>query len=162
MSSRPALLSLCLTLLAPAAVRAQDAIFVVRHAEKADSSRDAPLSAQGHARAALLAEVLRESGVRAVFATEFQRTMHTAKPLADALALAVTSVPANDQAALIERVRTQRSGAVLIVGHSNTIPAILKALGCTARVEIADDQYGDLFVVVPKERGEPALVRLRY
>jgi broad specificity phosphatase PhoE len=154
--------ALCLSLLLPAAGRAQDAVFVVRHAEKADNSRDAALSAQGHARAALLADVLRNAGVAAVFTSEFQRTIRTAQPLADAMNLKVTTVPANDQADLIQRVRALRAGAVLIVGHSNTIPGILKALGCATSVELPDDQYGDLFVVVPKDAGGATLLRLRY
>ena len=152
-----------LTLLAASPARAQRAVFLVRHAEKADSSTDAPLSASGEARAAALAAMLRDAGVTAIYATEFQRTKKTAVPLADRLKLQVTTIAAADQTVLVTRVKQAGpDAAVLIVGHSNTIPAILTALGCTASIRIADDEYDNLFVVVPKEQGAPVLLRLRY
>ena len=39
------------------------------------------------------------------------------------------------------------STKVVIAGHSNTVPELLRAFGVTDRVEIPDDRYGDLFVV---------------
>jgi broad specificity phosphatase PhoE len=158
--------AICLTLgclLAAPPASAQEAIFVVRHAEKVDDSTDAALSPAGEARAAALARTLRTAGITAVYATEFQRTVRTAAPLADMLKLPVTTVPANDQAGLIARVRAAGpADAVLIVGHSNTVPAILKALGCTTPVAIADDEYDNLFVVIPRSQGAPTLLRLRF
>ena len=51
---------------------------------------------------------------------------------------------------------------MLVVGHSNTVPPILSALGCGEPVTIEGDEYDNLFIVVPKESGKAALVRLRY
>jgi hypothetical protein len=48
------------------------------------------------------------------------------------------------------------------VGHSNTLPEILAALGYTARVEIPSSQYDDLFVVTPSAKGPPSVVHLKY
>jgi hypothetical protein len=49
---------------------------------------------------------------------------------------------------------------VLVVGHSNTLPEILKGLGVTEPVTIGEDEFDSLFVVT---RGSPpAFVRLRY
>ena len=54
------------------------------------------------------------------------------------------------------------TGNVLIVGHSNTVPDLLKRLGIKDAITIADDEYDNLFVVVRRDVGEPTLIRLRY
>ena len=58
------------------------------------------------------------------------------------------NVAAASTAALIAKVRQHPNEVVLIVGHSNTLPAIIKALGGPA-VTIKDDEYDSMFVVVP-------------
>jgi broad specificity phosphatase PhoE len=153
----------------PAVVDAQKLVIVVRHAERADGGAGAAmmtgtpadplLSAAGEARAAKLAGMLAESGVTAIFATEFRRTQDTAKPLAAKLGLTAHVVKAADTSALLERLKTAHgSDVVLVVGHSNTMPAIIKGLtGDT--VTIPDSQYDDLFVLVPATR---TMSRLKY
>lgn len=145
---------------------AQAPIILVRHAERADAGAGAPamgadpsLSAAGHARAAALAEVLKDLGVTNIFVTEYKRTQETAGPLAKALNLSPTIVAAKDTERLVEHVR-QSTGAVLVVGHSNTVPDIIEALGVTAPVVIGDDDYDNLFIVVPGQ--EPRLLRLQF
>ena len=64
---------------------AQQAVIVVRHAEKADQTPDSALSAKGQARARALADLLRGAGVTHVITSEFLRTRQTAAPLATAL-----------------------------------------------------------------------------
>jgi len=51
-------------------------------------------------------------------------------------------------------------GNALVVGHGNTIPDIVKALGVDTPVEIADDDYSEIFVVTLN--GTPQLMRLHY
>jgi broad specificity phosphatase PhoE len=129
---------------------AQSTIFVVRHAEKAAAPRpdekDPELSPAGRARAAALAVMLKDAQITSVFATEFKRTQQTAEPLARALQINVTTVPASDTAALVAQVK-EADGNALIVGHSNTVPAILQALGSQQPVTIGDDEYDNLFVL---------------
>jgi broad specificity phosphatase PhoE len=60
---------------------AQSTIFVVRHAEKADATKDPDLSEAGRARAEALAKALRDAKIAAIYATEFKRTQQTAAPL---------------------------------------------------------------------------------
>ncbi len=143
---RPVLLGLCL-LVAPTAF-ANPILFIVRHAEKAGGAetKDPDLSHPGQRRAEWLAATLKEAGITAVFATEFKRTQQTAEPLARAVHLSVTTVPANDTAALVAKLR-ETPGNALIVGHSNTIPEILKALGGTTPVTLGENDYNDLFIV---------------
>ena len=49
---------------------------------------------------------------------------------------------------------------MLIVGHSNTVPDVLKRLGVQGDIAIGDMEFDNLFVVVRPAAGEPTLVRL--
>jgi broad specificity phosphatase PhoE len=141
--------------------RAQEMVFLVRHAEKADASRDPVLSQKGEARARALAALLRDAGVTAVWATELRRTQLTAKPLADARRLPVRVQAADDSAGLVAQVRKQQPrGRVLVVGHSNTVPEIAQAFGVREKIALSDDEYDALFVIVPGPGGA-RLLRLR-
>jgi broad specificity phosphatase PhoE len=144
--------------MAPSVAEAQ-MVIVVRHAERADGGTAAPgtamtgandpeLSAAGKARAQALAAMLKDAGVTAIYTTEYTRTKDTAAPLAAALKVTAEIVSARDQAALITKIKAHTSGAVLVVGHSNTVPAIIKALG-GADVSLAETEYDSLFFVAP-------------
>ena len=103
--------------------------------------------------------MLRDSKISVIYTTEFKRTQQTAAPLAKALGLTVTTLPAENQAALVGKLRTSTATS-LVVGHSNTILDIIKALGITEPVNIPDSDYDNLFVVVLGEK--PCLIRLHY
>jgi phosphohistidine phosphatase SixA len=134
-----------------ATASAQEAVFVVRHAERLDDSSDSPLSAEGHARASRLAAQLRDARITAIFVTQYVRTVETAKPLADRLGLTLQQTPAAATPDLLAKLRALGPhDRVLIVGHSDTVPVILKELGSTESVTIPADQYDDLFVVLPR------------
>jgi broad specificity phosphatase PhoE len=142
---------------------AQEAVFVVRHAERLDSSTDSPLSAEGQARAARLAQMLQDARVTTVIATEFKRTQDTAKPLAALLRLPVQQVAATDLEGLLVRLRAAGPrGRVLVVSHSDRVPAILAALGYKEEVAIASTEYDSFWMVVPGNSKEPLVVRLHF
>lgn len=156
---RGAIVALAAALLVvPALASAQQLVYVVRHAERADGGTpppsmtgpaDPPLSAAGKARAEKLAAMLGVSGISAIYTTEFIRTQQTAAPLAAALKIAPTVIASGDAAGLVARVKSDHPrDIVLIVGHSNTVPAIVKAFGGPT-VTIADDEYDKVFIVVP-------------
>ncbi len=163
------LIALGLGLAAAVPATAQTAVFVVRHAEKI-SAQDQRLSAAGRQRAERLARMLHDSGIAAIYATDTERARDTAAPLARALGLTVATYDtgasmkgAVDARPFVAALRKSHpSGVVLIVGHANTIPDLLKALGCAETITLADDEYDNLFVVVPKPDGTATLVRLRY
>lgn len=160
---RAAAVPLLLALLAALPVRAQEAIYIVRHAERADQSADSALSTDGTGRSFKLRDMLRDAGITRIFTSQLRRTIDTAAPLAAAVTVTPQQMPANDVAALAARVTA--SGAhdrVLVVGHSNTVPALLLALHVDAAIAIGDDEYGDLFIVVPRRDGGPVLLRLKY
>jgi broad specificity phosphatase PhoE len=150
------------------------AIFIVRHAERAPDApaagadrsmmapaNDPPLSQPGRERAAKLASMLRSADIKGIYVTEFQRTRQTAEPLAKALGIGAVVTRGNDVDGLMAKLR-EAKGNLLIVGHSNTIPDILKRLGVKGDITIADSEYDNLFVVVRPDGGEPSLIRLRF
>lgn len=150
-------------LVAQASAAAQDAVFVVRHAERADSSADSPLSDAGGARAARLGAILRDAGITQIYVTERQRTGQTAAPLAAALQLTPVALPSGATDALFARLRASAPhDRVLIVGHSNTLPEILRRLGVEAPVTIGDQEYDNLFIAIPGERAAARFLQLRY
>jgi broad specificity phosphatase PhoE len=154
------LLVLAVFVLFVSATAAQSTIFVVRHAEKAESGGNDPdLSEAGRARAESLAKMLKNANITAIYATEFKRTQQTATPAAKALGLALTIVPAKDTATLSAKLRDLHGNA-LVVGHGNTIPDLIKALGVETPVNIAETDYDNLFVVVIDEK--PRLLQLHY
>jgi broad specificity phosphatase PhoE len=162
-AARVPVVSLTLLLFAVAPALAQRAVIIVRHAEKVDQSADAALSAAGQARARALAALLAKAGVTAVYATQYRRTVQTVQPLADALGLRVQTRQADDSAGLVARLRSHHaSDVVLVAGHSNTVPEVLRLLGDTAPTTIADDDFGSLFVVVPRPGAAPVVLRLHY
>jgi broad specificity phosphatase PhoE len=144
---------------ASAASPAKGVIILVRHAERvqsASSTEDVPLTDAGRARAERLAALLANSDVKSIFVTRFRRTQETAKPLADLLHLTPSEESDTDQ--LVAKLRAHGGETVLVVGHSDTVPDVIKAFGGPP-VTIGDDQFGDLFVLVP---ATGALVRLAY
>jgi broad specificity phosphatase PhoE len=163
---RVAAIAAAVVLLLSGAAQAQQLIYVVRHAERADggagqmqSQTDPPLSKAGEARAAKLAAMLADAGLTAIYATEFRRTQDTVKPLAAKLGLTVLSNPAREGDALVAKLKKDHAAdVVLVAGHSNTIPALIKAFG-GGDISIRDDQYDDIFIIVPATR---TVSRIRY
>ena len=164
---RRLVLSVLFVTLVAAQAAAQNTVFVVRHAERADAgtsatptmATDPDLSDVGKARAESLAIALKDAGIKAIFTTEYKRTQQTAAPLAKALGIDVTAVPARDMPGLIDRVKTA-GGNVLVVGHSNTLGEVVSRLGVTETVKVGDHDYDNLLVVV--RSSTPVLVRLHY
>jgi broad specificity phosphatase PhoE len=133
-------------------------IVLVRHAERVQSAMtdDAPLTDAGKARAERLATMLAKSDIKAIFVTRFRRTRETARPVADLLKL--TPIEESDTDQLVAKLRAHGNENVLVVGHSDTVPDVIKAFGGPT-VTIADDDFGDLFVLAP---ATGALTRLAY
>jgi broad specificity phosphatase PhoE len=155
---------LCLAMtLAPSVSFAQKMVILTRHAERADGaatmgSSDPKLSAAGTARAEKLLAMLADANIAAIFTTEYTRTKDTAAPLAAKLKLTPEIIAAAQLNALIEKIKSHPDDTVFVVGHSNTVPMIIKALG-GPDVSIGDNDYDSLFFYVPATK---TLTRVRY
>ena len=143
-------------------------VLVVRHAEKAsDTARDPELSADGMARAEALLAVARDAGVTHIITTQFIRTRATAARVAAERGLMPEIVPATASVgehtrAVADAARRHAGGVVLIVGHSNTVPAIVAALGAPEPAAICDSEYDNLYVVQLVQGAPARLVQSRY
>ncbi len=140
-------------------------IVLVRHAEKQQTGDDPRLTADGEERATALAHVLGEADVHAVYATQYARTQDTAEPLARRLGLdvAVVSAEPSYPADMAEIIRKKHQGeSVVVVSHSNTVPAIIRELGAEPVPSIEEEEYDDLYVVTMTASGQVDLLALRY
>lgn len=151
-----------------ATVSAQAAVILVRHAEKATvGGADPSLSELGQARAKALAATLANANVTAIVTTTYKRTFETAAVLAAALNIPIEKVaieggtPAHVNA-IAAAVRKYSGGTVLVVGHSNTIPAIVTALGGPKVPDLCDANYATMFQLVPGKDGKASVVRSRF
>ncbi|MCI0432912.1 MAG: histidine phosphatase family protein [Gemmatimonadetes bacterium] len=167
-------LTWCLITLALAAApiasqETRTVVILVRHAERAaEPANDPGLTAEGEARAADLADRLADAGLSAIYSTPYSRTRRTAEAVAGRTGLPVRVVPiagnVDDHARdIADRILRENAGhTVLVVGHSNTIPVIARALGSPDPGSIADDEYDDLFIVIIGPRDTRQLIRARY
>jgi broad specificity phosphatase PhoE len=154
---------------ASAAFAQPSTIILVRHAEKAAAPADDPaLTPAGEKRAVDLVIALAHAHVDAVITTQYQRTQLTAKPLADMakigpmIVTAISDTKAHAEAVAAKAKSTPPGSVVLIVGHSNTIPAIIAALGGPRVPEICDPEYSKLFVLEYPASGPPRLIQTKY
>lgn len=145
-------------------------VVVVRHAEKAsDDPKDPTLSEAGQARAEALAKALQGLPLTAAYATQYRRTQLTATPAAKACGIAVTvreATAANDATYASDLAHEIRQGVpgsgYLVVGHSNTVPAIVKALTGVDPVPVADDEFDRLYIVTLPADGKARFVVAKY
>lgn len=169
---------------------------MTRHAERASDAANADLSPAGRERAEALAAIARAHAVRAVYTTDLCRTAQTGEPAARATGSPLRVVSTGSGAAGLDActpalsvpraaaggaapadvatdIRTRfAGGAVLVVGHSNTVPALIEALTgrspCPSLIPLDGRQrcfldeaaYGDVFVVHLPAAGD-AHVELR-
>lgn len=132
------------TLRAPGDVPVATTFVLIRHAEKAtDDPKDPSLSEAGRARATRLADALAAAPLRAAYATAYRRTRATAAAAAERHGIEVAiydaAIPAAEFAATLRR--THGDGTVLVVGHSNTVPAIAAALCACTVAPMREDEF---------------------
>jgi phosphohistidine phosphatase SixA len=172
MHRRAFLILTSLLLMAPVAVAAQTepvVVYVIRHAERADDgpnsgfmgdASDPPLSESGRARARLIAEMLSDAGVTQVHSTDYVRTRSTGEPTAEAAGLEIEAYDTSDLPAFAARLRTL-PGRHLVLGHSNTTPQLVEALGGDPGTAIEAMEY-DRFYIVTIASGTVSTVLLRF
>lgn len=119
-------------------------VVLVRHAERDLSGADA-LSSAGRKRAQLLARMFDGAGVSALFTSEFARTRQTAAPLAQTLGI-IPRVIASDFEAASDEIR-QAGPWSIVVGHSDSVPLLIAALGGPSNLRIEEDEFDRMFVV---------------
>ena len=137
-------------------------IFLVRHAEKVDASKDPDLSEAGKERALELAKVLRSANIEYIHSSDYIRTRETAAPIAKELGLKTEIYNPGDLEALVKKLR-DAGGNHLVVGHSNTTPSMVSLLGSDPGAEINEArEYDRLYIVMDFGDGKVSSVLMRY
>lgn len=134
-------------------------VFLVRHAERADDAGTDPamamhpvpqddpsLSAAGRERAMVLARMLRDVKLTRIYTTDYRRTRETVAPTSEATGLAVAIYDASDPEGFASQLR-MTPGRYLVVGHSNTTPALVEALGGDPGEPIGSLEYDRLYIL---------------
>jgi phosphohistidine phosphatase SixA len=119
-------------------------VVLTRHAEREPAGADPGLSVAGHKRAKLLASMLADSGIDAIFISQFVRTKQTATPLASHLGITPVVLP-SASADAVQAVMAA-GGRVLVVGHSDSVPELIAALGGPT-VSIGEAEFDRLFLL---------------
>ena len=137
-------------------------VFLVRHAEKVDASKDPELSEEGKERARDLVETLRSADIEFVHSSDFKRTRDTASPVAEAAGAKVETYDPRDLASIAKKLR-EKGGRHLVVGHSNTTPELTKLLGGAPGSEIDEKgEYDRLYIITIGKDGTTNSVMMRY
>ena len=163
-----AVLSMGVTRGATVAAAQPSVVILVRHAERATTpAADPGLTTEGTQRARDLATVLAGTHVDVIVTTQFKRTQLTAAPVAEKSGARSIIVPTGERRAHADSVAAAVRGvaageAVLVVGHSNTIPAIIAALGGPQLPDLCDAQYSNLFVLVYAGTAPPRFIQSGY
>ena len=151
--------------------QATTTMIFVRHAEKAAEPADnPPLSAAGRQRVAELTRQLVDAdvvaGIDAIYVTNTARSEQTAEPLARRLGIDMQYYETDpvDNEAIVDRMVADNKGKIiLVVGHSNTLPALIADLGASKNVPpIAENEYDNIYLVSIPWFGKTKTIRLRY
>jgi phosphohistidine phosphatase SixA len=120
--------------------------YVMRHLHKAEGSADPGLSAEGRRQAQLLVNRFGDQPPAVIYVTNTRRARETAEPIATKLQLEPRVYDPRDTAGLVSDLMKDPNPA-LIIGHSNTVPEIVAALGGTRPLPIAETEYGTIYRV---------------
>ena len=162
MKPKSFLMALGATVMLALPATSQEMAFVIRHAEKEATGEDPALTAAGRGMAQDWSRMLTGSGVKVVMNTNARRSRETGNIIATALGVEQVEVPMADIAGLFDLLTFDYDQqAVLIIAHTETIPAILSRMGVREKVEIEDDDYRRLFLVTPAANHSATLVKLR-
>jgi len=145
----------------PRGVSAQPSLVVlVRHGEKQPAPADDPsLSEAGVARARALDAALAHAVPSTIVVSTRKRTVETAAMVQQRVKVTPTVIPLDGQhVTQVAAAVMKATGVVLVVGHSNTIPAIVNALAGTKLPDICDASYATMFLVTPAAGGAKAHV----
>ena len=128
--------------------------FLVRHAEKNLTDKNPSLTVEGQERAEELARFLQEVPIDAIYSTDYKRTMETAMPTAKAKNIPIETYDPSDLAAFVASVQRPSSNKkILIVGHSNTTPALINIFTSSNQYsDLSEKQYDNMYILSSVDR----------
>lgn len=138
-----------------ASAQQKKTIILVRHAEKSATGTpvdmakgDPELSPEGRERAERFARAVKKYRPQEIFATDYKRTRQTAEPIAKMRRKEVQTYDPAKQPDLAEKIMTSKTERFVIVGHSNTTPALANLLiKKDVFKQLPDPEYGVFWVI---------------
>ena len=129
-------------------------IILLRHAEKDTTQQtvtvnaNPPLTAVGEARANKLIMVLNAYQPDIIYSTNFTRTKATVTPLANKLGREIVIYDAKDLVKFAAELEAQKCKTMVVVGHSNTTPALVNLLIKQSKYkDLPDSVYNKFWIV---------------
>mgnify|MGYP005991238847 CR=1 FL=1 len=133
-------------ILAPAISAQEFTLYLTRHAEKQPEQKNPNLTSCGSLRAQHLAEMLSLAKIKHVYSTPYNRTLETAAPTAKALGLGIKQYSPKVLEQFAITLLKEKENA-LVVGHSNTTPALASFLTGEEIEMIDEKEYQLLFQI---------------
>lgn len=129
-------------------------IYIVRHAEK-ETGKDPVLTAAGNTRAGDLMRALKNESIQKIYVSRTQRSQMTGDSMRIQLGIDTVHYTADTLCDnLISAIMEHRDfgKTILIIGHSNTVPRIVRKLGVTdfPIADLPDNEFDNLFLVTYK------------
>ena len=146
-------------------VNSHTRIYLVRHAEK-ETGNDPALTKDGMKRAGDLFRWMKEKKLKRIYVTKYRRTQMTGDSLRIHLKIDTIHYAADtlcdDLVARITEHRDQ-GNTILIIGHSNTLPKIIRKLGVAnyPQANIPDDEFDNLFLLTYK-KSKAVIKKMKY
>lgn len=139
-------------------------LILIRHAERENPAvnQDPHLNAAGRARAQELVHVLGKSEIKAIYNSHFIRSKETAQPLAAHLT-GVVRVQLDEPVQIKSDILANRKGkTVLVIGHSDTVPALIGLMGGGSMPNINEPEFDNMFVVTLTSAATARVTKLKY
>lgn len=140
-------------------------IYLVRHAEK-DTGKNPILTEKGMQRSGVLMRIMKEKKISHIYVTQYRRTQLTGDSLYKMMHIDtvhyLADTTGND---LVSKINEKKDWgrSILIIGHSNTIPALIRKLGVKNFIvkEIPETEFDNLFMITYKKH-QPKLTVTKY
>jgi 2,3-bisphosphoglycerate-dependent phosphoglycerate mutase len=138
-------------------------VILIRHADRTSSATTDPaLNTKGEARAQKLIHVLGKSGIETIYHSHFTRSKQTAQPLAAHL-LGIATKQIDEAVEIKTDILANHAGkAVLVIGHSDTVPDLINQLSEGRMLMINDSEFDNLFIVTLLGTGKASITSLKY
>ena len=140
-------------------------IFLVRHAEK-ETGKDPILTEKGMQRSGILMRILKDEHVNRIYVTQYRRTQLTADSLQKIMLIDtvhyLADTTGND---LVSKINEKKDWGktILVVGHSNTIPVLIRKLGVNNySVKVLPDSAFDNLFLITYKKHFPKLRETKY
>ena len=149
----------------PEGITSKTKIYLVRHAEK-DTGNNPPLTLAGYKRAGDLMRILKNKNIQRIYSTPTRRTMQTGDSMRLQLSIDTLLYKADTTGiGLYAKIIAAGDAGktILIIGHSNTVPKLIRKLGSTSfpNKDLPDMEFDNLFLITYK-KGKAVVKAMKY